>query len=441
VGRLDVYGYGPTQLLVTASDGSTLLDQLVDLNGYSTFTFSLPTTNVGNYLLVAQSTDQDGNSDQLIRAYAVPAPADLEAPTIALTYPHTRTLITSAAISTTLTVTGQASDNGGPVTVLVNGQEVTPDATGAFSVPVELRQGLNLISAVAVDEANNIAFTDIVPVIVAPAHQVSLSANQTQVNIGQPVIFTVVMTASGTISDVIMLDYLSEDITGTVATANVGTTTVSDDASGVTWLGLVDPGQPVSINIEVIPQSCGPLTNQVSALWGQGLVQDSNEVTVQVVGTSTQALYPIGLNQSLLQGVQPGQSLGNMMMGGGPGNFGWLSWTGANASNVLAASLTPPGDSHTYTNPNDPNDHEVSSGDWVFGTPGLQNSSAVRAALDVLIGQTIMVPVWASSSGSGNNTQYHVVDFALIQITGYELTNSNNRITATYIGSGTASCD
>jgi len=217
--------------------------------------------------------------------------------------------------------------------------------------------------------------------------------------------------------------------------------TISDDGSGVTWSGDVPAGQPVSVDIQVTPLSCGLITNQVTALWGQGIMENSNEVVVQVTGSSAQDLMPIALSQSLLDGVQPGQSIGNIFLGGGPGNFGWLSWTGANSSGVLAASLQPPGDSDTYTNPNDPNDHEVNSGDWIYGTPGLQNSSAVRDALTALIGQTIIVPVWDTGSGSGNNAQYHVVDFAQIQITAYELTSSSNRITATYVGSGTASCN
>ena len=439
-GRLDVYGYGPTQLTVTASDGSTVFSQAVELNGYSTYTFPIPTNNVGDYLLVGQSVDQNGDTSQLIQAYAVPTAADLEPPTITLTYPNTRTVITSAAVSTPLVVNGVASDNDGPVTVLVNGIPVTPTVSGSFSLTLNLQQGLNLVSAVAVDESSNIAFTPIMPVIVVPTHAVSLSADQSQVTIGQPVQYTVVLTAAGTISEVVAVDIFTEDITGTVATASNGTVTISDDGTGIIWSGDVSAGQPVIIDIQVTPESCGLLTNQVTALWGQGVFENSNEVIVQVIDSSTQELLPIGLSQSLIQGALPGQNLGDIFLGGGPGNFGWLSWTGANASNVLAASLTLPGDSDTYANPGDPNDNELNVGDWVFGTPGLQNSSAVRDALDALIGQTIVVPVWDNSAGSGNNTEYHIVDFAQIQITAYELTNSDNRISATYIGSA-VSCN
>ncbi|MCI0399151.1 MAG: hypothetical protein L0322_30040, partial [Chloroflexi bacterium] len=441
-GRLDVYGYGPTQLTVTATGGATVLEEQVDLAGFSTFTFSIPTPAIGDYLLVAQSTDQDGNTDQLIRAYAVHGPADTLAPQISLTYPNTRTVITSASETTTIVVTGQASDDSGVVTVLVNGQVVTPTAGGDFSLPVELHQGFNLVSAVAVDAADNVAFTPLIPVLVTPAHGVTLSADQQQVQVGQPLVYTVVLSATGTISDVVMLDRLPAGrVTGLSSTANTGEATVNDDGLGVTWQGPVTAGQPAIVTIQVTPTTCGPLTNQVSALWGSGLVQDSNAVTVEVVGTTSASLYPIALHQAALDGIQVGQSLGDIFFGGGPGNFGWLSWTGESSSTTLATSLTPPGDSETYVNPNDPNDHEVSLADWVDGRPGLQNSQAVRDALDLLVGSPILIPVWDTATGSGNNTLYHVTGFALVEITGYELTSSVNRISAVYLGTGAASCD
>lgn len=328
------------------------------------------------------------------------------------------------------------------VTVLVNGQVVTPTAGGDFSLPIELHQGLNLVSAVAVDGADNVAFTPLVPVQVVPAHGVTLSANQQQVQVGQPLVYTVVLSASGTISDVAMLNRLPAGVvTGTVATASAGSVTVSDDGLGVTWLGPVSAGQPATVTIQVIPLTCGLLTNGVTALWGAGLFQASNEVTVEVVGSTTQSLYPIALQQTALDGIQVGQSLGDIFFGGGPGNFGWLSWTGESSSTTLATSLTPPGDSDTYVNPNDPSDHEVSLGDWIDGRPGLQNSQAVRDALDLLVGSPILIPVWDTATGSGNNALYHVTGFALVQITGYELTSNVNRISAVYLGTGAASCD
>ena len=128
-----------------------------------------------------------------------------------------------------------------------------------------------------------------------------------------------------------------------------------------------------------------------------------------------------------------GQSLPDVYNGTGQGNFGWLSWTGANGEPVLVQSLTPPGNSQTYVNPNDPADHVLSINDWVYGRPGVSNSKGVRDALDLLKTLIITVPVWDTATGQGNNTQYHVVGCARIQITSYRLPGQN-RISGTYRG-------
>ena len=144
-------------------------------------------------------------------------------------------------------------------------------------------------------------------------------------------------------------------------------------------------------------------------------------------------LYPIALSEQTLAGAVTGASLGDIWNGVQPGNFGWLTWVGAPNVPTLVTSLTPPGDSHTYVNPNDASDHQVSIGDWVQGSPGVSNASEVRAALDVLKTMYITVPVWDQVSGTGNNSLYRVVNFAIVRITDYRLPNQN-RITATFIG-------
>jgi len=101
------------------------------------------------------------------------------------------------------------------------------------------------------------------------------------------------------------------------------------------------------------------------------------------------------------------------------------------------ARRTPPGDSATYINPNTATDHTVSINDWVFGRPGVANSKGVRDALDALKALTITVPVWDTATGQGSNTQYHIIGFARLQITGYQLPGQD-RITAIY--RGTATC-
>ncbi|HLF26956.1 MAG TPA: PKD domain-containing protein [Anaerolineae bacterium] len=164
--------------------------------------------------------------------------------------------------------------------------------------------------------------------------------------------------------------------------------------------------------------------------------RDTLVVTVTARAESC-ALYPIALHSSTLLSATVGQTLPDVYNGAGQGNFGWLAWTGANGEPVLVNSLTPPGDSDTYVNPNNSNDHTLSVGDWVQGRPGVANSRGVRDALDALKALTITIPVWDTATGQGSTTRYHVVGFARIQITDYQLPGQD-RISAIY--RGTATC-
>jgi len=144
-------------------------------------------------------------------------------------------------------------------------------------------------------------------------------------------------------------------------------------------------------------------------------------------------LYPIALHEDTLAGVAQGDLVEDIWNGAQPGNFGWLTWTGANRENVLATSLTPPGDSDTYINPYDPADTRVSIGDWVEGRPGVTNSRSVRSALDLLKNEEfIIVPVWDMVEKNGANTNYHVINFAKVRLTDYQLPNQNT-ISAEFI--------
>ncbi len=144
-------------------------------------------------------------------------------------------------------------------------------------------------------------------------------------------------------------------------------------------------------------------------------------------------LIPIALSSQTLEGVAPGSTLPDIFNGSQSGSFGWLSWSGEQGVPSLVTSLTYPGDSETYVNPNDPDDHLLSLGDWVQGRPGVSNSSQVRAALDALKAVDVDVPVWDSATGGGSNSQYHVVAFARVRLLDYYLPGQN-RITAQFLG-------
>lgn len=145
------------------------------------------------------------------------------------------------------------------------------------------------------------------------------------------------------------------------------------------------------------------------------------------------ALYPIALHQDSLKGAQAGDIVDDIANGAGRGNFGWLRWSGAGGEPTLITSLTPPGDSDTYTNPNQPSDHVVSVGDRVRGRPGVANSEAVRDALDRLKGLDITVPVWDDARGDGSTLTYQVRAFARVRLVDYHLPGQN-RISVRFLG-------
>jgi uncharacterized repeat protein (TIGR01451 family) len=151
-------------------------------------------------------------------------------------------------------------------------------------------------------------------------------------------------------------------------------------------------------------------------------------------------LYPIALHTETLAGVAMGETITDIFNGTRPGNFGWLTWTGANSVPTLIKSLTPPGDSHTYINPLNPADHIVSAGDFVRGKPGVSNAKAVRDALNILKTIDITVPVWNVVAGNGTKTNYRVTGFASIRLIDYKLPEgprhsvNNHKISVRFLG-------
>ena len=92
----------------------------------------------------------------------------------------------------------------------------------------------------------------------------------------------------------------------------------------------------------------------------------------------------------------------------GPGNFGWLSWTGDNAANILSNSVCTP------DNP------EITVPLYVPGNPGKKNRADLRDCLNDYIdnGTTILIPIWdGTHPGNGNNAQYRIIGFAAMILT------------------------
>lgn len=138
------------------------------------------------------------------------------------------------------------------------------------------------------------------------------------------------------------------------------------------------------------------------------------------------------------------------------GNFGWLVWNeGISASSgTLANSLGWPGDSTNYTpcsggnggcppgqgipgsgynynvpgyiEPDDPTDQELHIDDWVAGSTGSINSTAVRDAIEdhVSLDRALRLIVWDEANGTGAGGRYHISGYAIFRLVGYSLSQS-----------------
>jgi hypothetical protein len=156
-------------------------------------------------------------------------------------------------------------------------------------------------------------------------------------------------------------------------------------------------------------------------------------------------LYPIAIQRdALLEADSVARYISRTMeYGTNSGNFGWLTWNGDMSDDALITSLTAPGDSFTYDNPDNPADHSVSVGDWVLGRPEVSSSPPVEVAFASFATnpnyRIVAVPVWDQTTGQGSNLRYHISGFAWIYAIQDHSLAPPNRITLRYWGPATCS--
>ena len=93
----------------------------------------------------------------------------------------------------------------------------------------------------------------------------------------------------------------------------------------------------------------------------------------------------------------------------GPGNFGWLTWSGAVDNPTLANSLC---------NPDNP---AMEFPVWIEGSTGIKNSSAVRDCVDSWLGSTVLIPIWGQTNNAGgSNLSYEILTLGAFVLTGYD---------------------
>jgi hypothetical protein len=104
----------------------------------------------------------------------------------------------------------------------------------------------------------------------------------------------------------------------------------------------------------------------------------------------------------------------------GPGNFGWLSWTGPVNTGTLANSLC------NLDNP------EMVFPVWSHGSTGTMNANDVRDCMDGWIGSTVLIPIWAQTNDrGGSNLDYEIRTLGAFVLDGFDL--HANKVTGHFI--------
>ena len=161
-------------------------------------------------------------------------------------------------------------------------------------------------------------------------------------------------------------------------------------------------------------------------------------VTVMRIGGSripSCDVYPIGVPEDALEGLEEGDVWEDIFGGGGPGQFGWLCWPDHQGGDAdyLADMLTDPGTSRRdFDNATDPDDHWLNTGDDVHANTGVSNSDAIRDAMEELVGKKIRLPVWDYFNDDPD--YYHISGFVWVEIVAFDLPGQGGWIRAVFRG-------
>ncbi len=191
--------------------------------------------------------------------------------------------------------------------------------------------------------------------------------------------------------------------------------------NSLTSLGPVTSTSAIPANAQgvVVATSLQPSTYILGVI-GQtkwNIATTATALTTEQSGVPAGQLLPIGVDPPNTN-FQYGQIYNITDGANGPGNFGWLSWTGENKTGVLATSLCTP-NNPAYTFPV-----------VVPGEPGKHNGSDVRDCLQMWVnsGATVLLPIWdtcgndanaSNGNCNGNNAGYHVIGLAAFQLTSF----------------------
>jgi hypothetical protein len=145
-------------------------------------------------------------------------------------------------------------------------------------------------------------------------------------------------------------------------------------------------------------------------------------------------LLPLTVAANAVQGLHAREAVTTTLIPDLGDKIGWLAWNGDQSDAALARSLILPGDGDTYRNPDNPNDHALTTDKWVRGRT-LAPAAAARTGLQRLSADHILAvwPVWDQWSVAGADARYHVTGFAWVGFSTAGLTDPN-QVTVRYWG-------
>lgn len=185
----DDSGVNPDTIKLTVDGAEVAVSKTAVTGGYECSYTPATALADGEHTIAVNASDNDGNA---ATAKSVTFTVDTVPPTLSITNP-TEGLVTNEAA---LTITGTTNDaTSKPVTVTVNGENVTVNADGSFSKTITLTTGANVITVVATDKAGkkttvtrNVTLDTGAPVI----HSVDVTPNP--VDAGKTFIISVEVT-------------------------------------------------------------------------------------------------------------------------------------------------------------------------------------------------------------------------------------------------------
>ena len=89
-------------------------------------------------------------------------------------------------------------------------------------------------------------------------------------------------------------------------------------------------------------------------------------------------------------------------------------------------------------------DCQTTAPSWLYSDTGAKfNSSEVKSAMDARLNSNMLFPVYDTTQGNGANLQYHIIGFAVFNVTGYTFKGNGGTIDGSFVhadwqGSGTS---